>query len=59
MTTEKVVEILKAHGTIVSMDEAKTIVAYLTELAKLEVDEFIKYQKENKFSPSEEKIISG
>jgi hypothetical protein len=50
MTPEKVMEILQAHGTQVTVDEAKIILVYLTELAKLEVADFIGREKEKKFS---------
>jgi hypothetical protein len=50
MTPEKVVEILKAHGTLVTIDEAKVILIYLTQLAEFEVSDFIRLEKEKKFS---------
>jgi hypothetical protein len=50
MTPEKVLEILKAHGTEVTIEEAKAILVYLTQLAELEVSDFIKREKEKKFS---------
>ena len=50
MTPEKVMEILKAHGTLVTIEEAKVILTYLTRLAELEVSEFIRAEKEKKFS---------
>ena len=42
MTPEKVLEILKAHGTHVTIEEAKIILIYLTQLAEAEVSEYIK-----------------
>ncbi len=59
MSPENVIEILRGHGTIVTPEEAKIILVYLTELAKLEVDEIIRRGKEEKFSPHGQKIISG
>ena len=55
MTPEKVVEILKTHGTPVTIDEAKVILAHLTRLAELEVSDFIRVEKEKKFSTIDKK----
>ncbi len=59
MTPEKVVEILKAHGTPVNIDEAKVILIYLTQLAELEVSDFIRAEKEKKFSTTNKKNNSN
>ena len=55
MTHEKVMEILKAHGTLVSIEEAKVILNYLTRLAEIEVFDFIRLEKEKKFSTTGKK----
>jgi len=47
-------EILQAHGTLVTIGEAKVILVYLTEMANREVAEFIRLEKEKKFSPDSE-----
>ena len=49
MTPDKIVEILHAHGTQVTFDEAKVILIYLTRAAELEVSEFIKQENEKTF----------
>ena len=61
MTPEKVVEILNAHGTQVTIDEAKVILVYLTQVAELDVSEFIERQKEKKLSimPDARKVVSN
>ena len=48
MTPDKVVEILKANGTQVTIEEAKVILNYLMRVAELEVSEFLELEKEKK-----------
>ena len=52
MTPEKVLEILKAHGTHVTLEEAKIILLYLSQLAETEISDYIK----NSFPPMTNKF---
>jgi len=47
ITPEKAVEILKKHGTIVTLDEAKLILDFIYNFAILSVNQVIK-NKESK-----------
>jgi hypothetical protein len=59
MTPEKVVDILKEHGTLVTIDEAKVILNYFTQAAEFEVAEFLKREKEKKISTIDKNIHPG
>ncbi len=42
LTPEKAVEILKKHGTIVTIEEAKLILDFMYKLGKLSVKQYVK-----------------
>jgi hypothetical protein len=42
LTPEKTIEILKKHGTIVTVDEAKLILDFVYKFAKLTLDQIFR-----------------
>jgi len=51
LSPEKAVEILRQHGTIVTLEEAKLILQFMARLADIEVSQFL--MKQNKKSSTE------
>ena len=52
MTPEKVITILKKHGTIVTLDEAKLIIEFLKKLAEISIKTCL--NEENKLENKDE-----
>ena len=42
ITPEKAVEILKKHGTVVTLEEAKIIMSFMYKIGKLAVCQYVK-----------------
>lgn len=42
LTPEKVVQILKKHGTEVSIEEAAIIINYINEIARIAVSQYLR-----------------
>jgi hypothetical protein len=42
ITPEKAVEILKKHGTIVTLEEAKIILNFMYKIGRLAVNQYVK-----------------
>ncbi len=42
ISPEQAVKILKEHGTLISLEQAKIILAFMYKLGKLSVDQYIK-----------------
>lgn len=54
MSPEKVIQILKEHGTIVTLDEAKIILDFMNMLASITVEIYLKKESENANKLAEE-----
>ena len=47
ITPEKVVEILKEHGTIVTVEEANIILPFMTNLATITLEQIFEQENES------------
>lgn len=47
MSHERVMQILKEHGTIVMLDEAKIILDFMNMLASISIEIYLKNESEN------------
>ncbi|SEM78756.1 hypothetical protein SAMN05192574_101813 [Mucilaginibacter gossypiicola] len=42
VTPQKAIEILKRNGTIVTIEEAELVLAFMKKIAKLSIDQYMK-----------------
>lgn len=49
ITPEKAVEILREHGTIVTIEQAKLILDFMYKFAILAVNQIVKYEKQEQY----------
>jgi len=56
LSPEKAVEILKQHGTFVTLEEAKLILQFMARLADIEVSQFLLKQNKKKSTETNEAL---
>lgn len=50
ITPEKAVELLKNHGTVVTIDEARKILDFMNKMAKINVEMLLNENKKKKLT---------
>ena len=58
LSPQQVVEILKAHGTIVSEEEAKIILEFMINLAQLNLSQTLEYENRRPVHPRQHRRAS-
>jgi hypothetical protein len=53
MSPERVVEVLKEHGTVVTVEEAKIILEFMINLAQLNLSQTLEYENRRPVHPGE------
>ncbi len=56
MSQERVMQILKEHGTIVTLDEAKLILDFMNMLASVTIEIHLKSESESRNKMAEESL---
>ena len=53
VSVQEAIEILKAHGTIVNEDEARAILEFMTELARISLSQYLDHEDSRPIHPGE------
>jgi hypothetical protein len=53
ISPERVVEILKAHGTLVTLEEAKIILDFMYNFAEISLSQTLAYENSRSIHPGE------